>query len=124
MNNLLALIIEDDPKLSLIFAKALEAAEFQTEMVHDGKLALERLQKIVPSLVLLDLHLPYISGVDILYHIRADQRLADTRVMIATADALVAESLRFEADLVLLKPVSFQQLRTLAARLRPCNNYN
>jgi DNA-binding response OmpR family regulator len=121
MNNFLALIIEDDPKLSLIFAKALEAAEFQTEMVHDGKLALERLENIAPSLVLLDLHLPYISGVDILRQIRADHRLDDTQVVITTADPLMAENLRFEADLVLLKPVSFHQLRNLGMRLRRHN---
>ncbi len=122
MNDSLALIIEDDPKLSVIFAKALEAADFQTEVVLDGRLALERLAEIVPNLVILDLHLPYVSGVDILRQIRADERLADTQVVIATADPLIAESLRFEADLVLLKPVSFHQLRNLGSRLRLRNS--
>jgi DNA-binding response OmpR family regulator len=72
-----------------------------------------------PAVVVLDLHLPYISGVEILRQIRAEARLAEMRVMITTADSLNAERLRGEADLILLKPISFSQLRDLAARLRP-----
>jgi hypothetical protein len=39
--------------------------------------------------------------------------------MLASADALMAQSMRRDADLVLLKPVSFSQLRDLAKRLYP-----
>jgi two-component system, cell cycle response regulator DivK len=122
MTHPLALIIEDDPKLAVIFAKALEAAEFEPEVIGDGRAALTRLAEIIPSLVVLDLHLPHVSGVDILRQIRADTRFANTRVMIATADPLVAESLRFEADMVLLKPISFHQLRNLASRFQSPNS--
>lgn len=78
-----------------------------------------RLAVISPALVVLDLHLPSFSGIDILRHIRADERLAETRVILATADAIMADSLREESDLVLLKPISVTQLRDLAIRLRP-----
>ena len=120
----LALIIEDDQKLATIFAQALKMAEFETEIIADGNAALERLAAVVPALVVLalvvlDLHLPYISGDDILHQIRADERLAKTRVMLATADSLMAEHLRSKNDLVLLKPISFGQLGDLATRLRP-----
>lgn len=114
-----ALVIEDDTDLSTIFAAALQAAEFDTEIVSDGGAAIERLSASRPALVVLDLHLPNTSGKDILAHIRANEKLADTRVILATADALLAESLRGDADLVLLKPISFHQLRDLASRLRP-----
>jgi DNA-binding response OmpR family regulator len=115
----LALVIEDDPKLANIFAEALRAAEFEAEIVQDGQLALARLADIVPAVVVLDLHLPYISGKDILQSIRSDSRYNQTRVILATADPMMAEELRTEADLVLLKPISFTQLRDLASRLRP-----
>ena len=114
-----ALIIEDDKKLAKIFDLALQAAEFNTEIVRDGYAAQTRLTKTVPDVVVLDLHLPYVSGEEILHQIRADRRLTHTRVMLATADALKADNLRSEADLVLLKPISANQLRDLAARLRP-----
>ena len=115
----LALIIEDDPDLSTIFAEALRGAEFETEIVRDGNSALNRLEDIVPNVVVLDLHLPHVSGKDILQHIRDDSRLNETKVILATADASMADTLESMADLVLLKPISFGQLRNLAARLRP-----
>ena len=115
----LALIIEDDENQAPIFAQALKMAEYETETIHDGQAALDRLAVVVPDLVLLDMHLPNVSGDTILHHIRADVRLANTRVMLATADAYMAENLRDKSDLVLLKPISFTQLRDLAKRLRP-----
>jgi len=115
----LALIIEDDASLSEIFAQALKQAKFETEVIEDGNAALIRLTKTVPAVVVLDLHLPHISGDKILRQIRTDERLAKTRVMLATADAQMAEQLRSDSDLVLLKPISFHQLRELASRLRP-----
>ena len=119
MSNPLALIIEDDPDLSVIFAQALQAAEFEAHVIQDGQVALAYLAKNQPVIVVLDLHLPHASGDDILHYIRSEARLAQTRVIVATADPLMAESLRLEADLVLIKPISFTQLRDLAARLRP-----
>jgi DNA-binding response OmpR family regulator len=119
MSNPLALIIEDDKDLATIFTAALKIAQFETETITDGRDALARLAEVTPTVIILDLHLPYVSGQDILLRLRADQRLAKTRVILASADALMAESLRAEADLVLLKPVSFEQLSMLAARLRP-----
>lgn len=115
----LALIIEDDQDLANIFAKALEAAGYTIEIARDGNAALELLSISEPAVVVLDLHLPYVSGRTILRRIRTDRRLDQTRVMLATADPLLAESLRGEADLVLLKPISYGQLRDLATRLRP-----
>lgn len=119
MKRFLALIIEDDFDLASIFAGALRLAEYEVEIIQDGRLALERLAAMIPDIVVLDLHLPRVSGEDVLRHIRADRRLTDTRIMLATADPLLADNLREEADLVLIKPISFTQMRDLATRLRP-----
>lgn len=119
MNKPLALIVEDEKDLSDIFAEALQHADFATEIVRDGQLALNRLAEIVPALVLLDLHLPNVAGTDILKYIRQDERLAKTQVIVVTADARSAEFLRTDAELVLVKPVRFSQLRDLTARIRP-----
>jgi len=62
---------------------------------------------------------PHVSGKDILRHIRSAPYLTNTRVMVATADLLMADFLRDDANLVLIKPISFAQLRELAMRLRP-----
>jgi DNA-binding response OmpR family regulator len=112
-----ALIIEDDYDASLIFAEALQAAGFETEIIRSGDTALARLAATTPDAVVLDLHMPHVSGVDIMEQIRADERLAETQVIVATADPRLADTLQDDADLVLIKPFSFSQLRDLAARL-------
>ena len=119
MSQPIALIIEDDEDLIDIFANALQMAEFQTETIQNGRQALDHLTVSQPNLVILDLHLPDVSGEDILHYIRSDERLVSTRVMLITADHLLAERLRSQADLVLVKPISVSQLRDLSLRLRP-----
>ena len=112
----LALIIEDYEDQSLVFTSALEQAGYNTEAIRDGRTAQKRLTEVVPAIVVLDLHMPDINGDVILRQIRSDQRLADVRVILATADAALASSLQPQADLVLLKPISFAQLNQLATR--------
>ena len=113
----IALIIEDDEDLSIIFSEALNAAGFQTETIRNGQLALDRLRVVTPEVVSLDMHLPGVSGFDILKFIRAEKRLALTNVVVTTADAVMAEQVRETADFVLIKPITFGQLRDLTARL-------
>jgi DNA-binding response OmpR family regulator len=113
----LALIIEDDPDLSYIFSEALQAAEYETQVVLDGQEARRVLRQVVPKLIVLDMHLPNVSGGDLLYLIRNDARLKDSIVMIATADARMAETYDKQADYSLIKPIAFNQLRDLAVRL-------
>ncbi len=112
-----ALIIEDDVGHSIVFSEALKAGGFETEIIRDGKIAIQRLSTITPGVIVLDMHLPHVAGIDVLRHIRADDRLAETRVIVATADAAMAQEIREQADLVLVKPISFKQLRDLAVRL-------
>jgi CheY-like chemotaxis protein len=67
----------------------------------------------------LDIHLPRVSGQVLLQQIRSDERLADTRVIVVTADEALAESKIEGADLVLIKPISFSYLRSVAQRFLP-----
>lgn len=117
MDNLLAFIIEDDEDASLIFSSALQEAGFECEIIRTGDKALTWLAETVPAVVVLDLDLPGVSGMDILHHVRTDARLAETRVIVATAHPDLAAGLQDEADLVLFKPISYIQLRDLSRRV-------
>jgi CheY-like chemotaxis protein len=117
----LAFIIEDDEDLSIIFSEALNAAGYQTQMIRNGRLALDQLMVNTPKVVILDMHLPGLSGLEILKYIRTDERLALTNVVVTTADAVMAEQVRDSADLALIKPITFGQLRDLSARLNRVN---
>ena len=117
MTKFLALVVEDDSDLAQLFAMALRDAGFETQVVLSGDAAMEQLGTITPDLVVLDLFLPHVSGSDILGYIRADERLAATRVIVVTASVRAAEALHTQADLVLVKPLDFIQLRGLAIRI-------
>ena len=118
----LVLIIEDDIDLADIFSATLERAGFTTKNFYDGESALFNLPRMKPDLIILDLNLPKYSGANLFTFIRNDERLRDTWVIIATADATQAsalESLELENTrlLTLIKPVGVSQLRELAQRL-------
>lgn len=119
MSNLLALVVEDDYDAAFIFSRALEENGYTTQVIRNGRDAIERLGLVEPRLVLLDLHLPEVAGSDILHHIRSEARLRETKVILVTADARMAEALEDQSDLVLIKPVTFSQVRDLTSRFRP-----
>jgi len=116
MTKPLVLIVEDDPTLNQVFTITLKS-DFETETFSDGVTALSRLGEVVPALVVLDLNLPGTPGREILAQIRADERLTETRVILATADEQQADMLNEKADIVLLKPISPGQLKELARRM-------
>lgn len=117
MSKPLVLVIEDDPDLSEIFSVALRGGGFETEIINDGQMAINRLRGVPPVVIVLDLHLPHVDGATILEQIRTDARFVKTAVIVTTADAQLADGLRSKADLVLLKPVGVDQLRELAKRM-------
>ena len=117
----LGLIIEDDEDLASIFAEALRGVGFEVELVADGETAQNRLRNgPTPFLILLDMHLPHVSGADLLTNvIKKDERFAKSIVIITTADARMGEAYTEQVDFVMIKPISFVQLRDLTSRLKP-----
>jgi two-component system cell cycle response regulator DivK len=114
-----ALVVEDDPDLLEIFSRALQAAGYSVEMLRDGADARSRLKESSPDTIVLDMHLPHVSGVELLGQIYADERLKKHPVVVATADARLGEALADTVDFVLIKPISYSQLREITARLKP-----
>ncbi|KAA3659727.1 MAG: DNA-binding response regulator [Chloroflexi bacterium] len=113
-----ALIVEDSTSLAAFYATALESAGYETEIMINGHEAQLWLAKTVPDFVLLDLHLPYVTGDKLLQQIREDSRMDETIVFLASSDPLQARMLQNEADIVLNKPISYSQLRDLSGRFR------
>jgi DNA-binding response OmpR family regulator len=118
-SNLTAFVIEDDAVIAQIFGVAVKEAGFEVEAIHDGVKAIKRLKETRPDLVLLDLHLPGISGIQVLDEIRNNPRLQGVRVLVISADATQTEFLRANADMVAIKPIGFHQLKSMVERLKP-----
>jgi len=113
-----ALVIEDDEDLSDIFVNALQAAGYEVEAILDGGTAQKRLQEVAPQVIVLDLHLPHVDGNTLFKQIEAAESLNKARTIIATADAAQAEMYRGKATIVMVKPISYSQLRDISARLK------
>lgn len=115
----LALVVEDEEYLIEVFTVALEQAGYRVEVANNGKAALEILPTMEPVVILLDLHLPFVSGDEVLEVIQGSEHLADTRIIVASADATWSSYLRGRVDMILDKPVDFEQLRLLSSRFLP-----
>ena len=105
------LVVEDEETLALGVRDALELAGFQVELAHDGLQALGRIREARPDLVVLDLMLPGMNGLEVLETLR--QERLQTRVLILTALADEDDLIRgFEAgaDDYMKKPFSPREL--------------
>lgn len=112
-----ALIIEDDPKLGRIFSVALEQVGFETALDDDGIHYNALMENRTPDLILLDVHLPFASGAEILDEIRADERWKNVLLVVMTADIAMAKALDKKADFSLLKPISVARIQDLGEKI-------
>lgn len=117
-----ALIIEDERDIAALFRHVMDLLGFQTEIVFHGQNAVERLAHSKPDIVLLDLNLPGVPGRQLLDIIHKDKRLSHTKVVVITGHAHVVGGLSSQPDLVLLKPVSIEQLSNLVSRISLSEN--
>ncbi len=112
-------MIDDDVKLSALVSEYLTREGMEVEVVHDGAQGLERARTGAPSLLVLDVMLPGLSGLDVLRQLRAGgDAAARLPVLMLTARGDELDKvlgLELGADDYLPKPFSS---RELAARLR------
>jgi len=80
------LIVEDHPTMREAMRLVLEGEGFQISEAADGPSALEAIRQDVPDLVFLDLHIPGMTGADVLTAVKADPTTAGVRVIVVTAD--------------------------------------
>jgi DNA-binding response OmpR family regulator/chromosome segregation ATPase len=76
------LFVEDDPFVVKVYSKALECAGFRVETAQDGLSAFGLLPQIKPALVVLDLMLPQVDGLEVLQFVRGDSDLKETPVIV------------------------------------------
>ncbi len=79
------LIVEDDDLLSQMYLASLATANFQVRLEKDGLSGWDALQTFVPSLIILDIMLPKLNGLEILAKIRADARLKSVPVIVMSS---------------------------------------
>jgi DNA-binding response OmpR family regulator len=110
------LIVEDEPNIRLIFRAALEAGHYQLATAEDGQAALESLKRSPVDLVLLDLQMPRVGGMEVLRLLRDAGN--DVPVVIITAHGSVPDAvaaMKLGAVDFLGKPVTPEALRNVVA---------
>jgi len=112
-------VVEDDDDLGEAITFVLQEAGFETELIQDGLNAMQRIRQQAPNLVLLDMHLPGMSGLEILDRVRADSRFEKVRVMVTTADLTMAKAVEGKADMIFTKPYSVTELLSSVAKYAP-----
>lgn len=101
------LIAEDEPSILESLEFILRRAGWTTNAVTDGDAALERVRRLRPRMVLLDVMLPRRSGFDVLKLLRADTELQSTPVLILTAKGQQQDrriAIELGADAFVTKP--------------------
>jgi len=112
------LIVEDDPDIAELMARYLDKAGFTTERTASGRDALQAVGARPPELIVLDLMLPQVDGLEVCRLLRANESTAALPIIMVTARADESErivGLELGADDYLAKPFSPNEL---VARVR------
>jgi len=109
------LIVDDEPTLRETLAEALDADGFRVLTAADGREALSRFREHQPDLVVLDLMLPELSGVEVCRIIRAESGVPIVMLTAKSSEIDKVVGLELGADDYVTKPFS---LRELTARIR------
>jgi CheY-like chemotaxis protein len=116
----LILIVEDDPETRRFYISVLAADGYTTDAAHNGFQALEKAVASPPDLVLTDIAVPGLDGIELCRRLRLDERTRAARVLAVTGydDRHYPDrAVQAGADEVLLKPLDAGALLAAARRL-------
>ena len=108
------LLVEDDRRVMRLFASVLSGGGYRVWEASSGQTALDLAREKMPDLVLLDVGLPDLSGLEVCRQIKADAALTGMLVVMVSGEAIAptdkVEGLGVGADDYLIKPVDLNEL--------------
>lgn len=84
-------VADDEAHITHVVCHKLSNAGFTTVVAHDGEEALELCLKHLPSMVITDLQMPYMSGLELSIALKEDERTSETPVLMLTARGYAIE---------------------------------
>lgn len=78
------LLIEDDPLIYRLYQKLFSLEGFEIELAENGQLGLEKLQTFHPDVLLMDIMMPTMNGIEMLTQLKADPKTKDIPVIVLT----------------------------------------
>ena len=119
MDQKTVLIIEDEEDAAELFAEMMRVSGFRVIKTSKSAPAIAMMNTEKPDVVLLDIMMPEISGLDILRQMRRDPDLANIPVIVVTAKGMPADiknGMEAGASTYLTKPVGFRELKEAVDR--------
>jgi CheY-like chemotaxis protein len=111
------LVAEDAADQREIICEMLELDGFDVVLAHDGEEALDLVNKVRPSAIILDVILPLADGWEVLHVLKKDPRTSDIPVLVISVVDQPGFGRRLGADEYLLKPLEPSSLRRTVHRL-------
>jgi two-component system response regulator MprA len=116
------LLVDDDPHLMHVLAMFFDLEGYHVLKARDGQQALDLLHEYQPDLVMLDLMMPGISGLEVCQQIRASTKLKNVPLVVFTAAETREDELKAAgADRFIAKPYSLEGLRATVRELLSSN---
>ena len=113
------LIIEDEADAAELFAEMMRVSGFRVLKTASSTPALSLITTEKPDIIILDIMMPEVSGLDILRHMRQDPLLATIPVVVVSAKSMPADirvGMEAGASMYLTKPVGFLELKEAVER--------
>jgi CheY-like chemotaxis protein len=107
------LVVDDEPDQRFLLRRILERAGHEVTDVSDGAAALKAIAERRPDLVVTDIMMPVMNGVELIRHLRSEPAMADIPILAASGDTRLAGA----ADAILPKPYAWQRLIAVADAL-------
>lgn len=108
-----AFVVDDNRNSAEVLSKMLMMLDIEPFICLGPREAIQRLSGDLPDVILLDVNMPGISGLEVVRYIRRDPRIANLPVIIVSSDAQtieIANAISAGANVFLPKPVNFERL--------------
>ncbi len=110
-----ALIIDDNRATADALSQMMDVLNLPAHTAYGASPAMELLSRFTPGLILLDINMPGVDGLEILAYLRREPRLIPVPVIVVTADEQIetrTRVLKGGANAVIIKPVTLELLET------------
>ncbi len=113
-NQKTVIVVEDEPDAAELFAEMMRVSGFRVLKTYSSTPAISMIAKELPDVVILDIMMPDVSGLEVLRFMRREPRLSKIPVIVVSAKSMpsdIREGLEAGATLYLAKPVGYLDLK-------------
>ena len=113
-NRIAIIIVEDEPDTAEMFAEMMRLEGYNVLKSYGGEAAKELIEQCIPDLIILDIMMPDLSGLDVLRWMRGKEKLKNIATVVVSAKSRpmdIKAGLAAGATVYLTKPIAYQELR-------------